>query len=88
MPKKLVSNTACASSKEISSAAPSRNEAAIVDKKVNPVAASTPCNVSLAPDVLSCLAPGVLMAHLTLPRFHVQQTHAAFRLRSKSAGDR
>jgi hypothetical protein len=24
---------------------------------------------------------------LTLPRFHVQQTHAAFRLRSKSAGD-
>jgi hypothetical protein len=25
---------------------------------------------------------------LTLPRFHVHQTHAAFRLRSKSAGDR
>jgi predicted nucleic acid-binding protein len=24
---------------------------------------------------------------LTLPRFHVHQTHAAFRLRSKSAGD-
>jgi hypothetical protein len=27
-------------------------------------------------------------AELTLPRFHVQQTHAAFKLRSKSAGDR
>lgn len=27
-------------------------------------------------------------AFLTLPRFHVHQTHAAFRLRSKSAGDR
>jgi hypothetical protein len=25
---------------------------------------------------------------VTLPRFHVHQTHAAFRLRSKSAGDR
>jgi hypothetical protein len=25
---------------------------------------------------------------LTLPRFHIHQTHAAFRLRSKSAGDR
>jgi hypothetical protein len=25
---------------------------------------------------------------LTLPRFHVHQTYAAFRLRSKSAGDR
>jgi hypothetical protein len=25
---------------------------------------------------------------LTLSRFHVHQTHAAFRLRSKSAGDR
>jgi TnpA family transposase len=28
------------------------------------------------------------LLQLTLPRFHVQQTHAVFRLRSKSAGDR
>jgi hypothetical protein len=28
------------------------------------------------------------MLRMTLPRFHVHQTYAAFRLRSKSAGDR
>jgi hypothetical protein len=29
----------------------------------------------------------ILDAEMTVPRFHVHQTHAAFRLRSKSAGD-
>ena len=33
-------------------------------------------------------AARLLGISLTLPRFHVHQTHAAFRLRSKSAGDR
>jgi hypothetical protein len=33
-------------------------------------------------------AAALIFDRLTLPRFHVHQTHAAFRLRSKSAGDR
>jgi len=36
-------------------------------------------------DVLSAIRRS---SNMTLPRFHVHQTYAAFRLRSKSAGDR
>jgi hypothetical protein len=54
----------------------------LIEHRQIDVAASAACALC---DALRILAIEVL----TLPRFHVHQTHAAFRLlRSKSAGDR
>jgi hypothetical protein len=49
------------------------------------VAAANP-QISRFPNKELACMPWVY--RLTLPRFHVHQTYAAFRLRSKSAGDR